>query len=521
MKRASAFSVVVAVVVICLIGFIFASRKGKAATGPNDTTVKVVEAAYGDSEQAVNAPGTVVPSKITDVSMLPGFAGKVSLITADVGAHVNKGDILAVIDASEQRDLLNESIAKEAQAAQNYRLVLRPYRPEQIEEQRLQVSEDQKMVDEAQAHLDLLIAGNRPEQIRQAQEAADAEQTALTNLQAENGREHELFSKDLIAHSEVDQSDTEVGVQRDKLAEAQEQLAILKAGSRTEDIQAARATADRARVALKKDREALVVLKLGSRREAIEAARQAVYEAAANMHNQEQIFAHRNIYAPVSGIVFQRNVSEGEVAGPNLSTKARSAAVAPLEMNAESLFQIADDNSMEFMANVDQMDFESLHAGDGATLMIEALPGRSFHAQVARVQPLVSPEVKDIPGKANPATPLTFTVWATISNPARDLVPGQTGFITIRKRSSGIVIPQAAVSAFTVGEGTIFVAKDGVLSNRTIHYEANSDATVRVLSGLNAGEAVVVSDTSSLSNGMHVNVQKANPADISTHAPGF
>src|SRR5579871_543335 len=94
MKKTSTVSIIVMLVVVGLIGFIFVSQKGKAATGADSTTVKVIEAQFGDSGQSVMAPGTIVPAKVTDVSMLPGFSGKVTLVNAEVGTHVNKGDVL-------------------------------------------------------------------------------------------------------------------------------------------------------------------------------------------------------------------------------------------------------------------------------------------------------------------------------------------------------------------------------------------------------------------------------------------
>lgn len=494
---------------------ILAWRRPKESTQIPE--VRVVTAVVGTSEETVLAPGTVVPSHTTNVSILPGFSGVVKRVEVEVGSKVKKGQILAELDPQEQLPVLEELRARAKRAEADLQLVLKPYRPEQIDEKRLLVAEDEQAVEEAKARLDLRVAGNRPQEIAQARDALSQERALLKVVETENARTRSLYAKDLVSLADVQKSDADLSVQRDKVSAAKEQFDLLQEGFRTEDIRAARAALAKERQVLEKDRSALKVMLLGSRPEAIEAARQSLRSAESAVRAQELLMRHQFITSPIDGIISERNVNLGEVVSAPPSSP-RGESVSPLANNSEALFQIVDPHNLQFMASVDQFLFGTVLEGQTAEVTIESLPGRSFHARISRVQSLVSSEEKSAPGKANPSSPLTFLAWAKIDDPAGILVPGQTGLISAKKPSRGLVIPQAAVSSYTIGEGTVLVVEGQKLRTKVIRYEGNSAATVRILSGLEEGEKVVVSDRSKLSEGIEVRAIEATPDDYSSKA---
>jgi RND family efflux transporter MFP subunit len=509
-------------VVVCALIFGFQKPKDKGeASAPS---VKTVQATVGSGEEDVMSPGTIVPANTVVVSVPPSppdetFAAIVDKVLVDVGDRVEKGQLLATLDSTEMQNLLIQAESKRAEAEKQYELVKTLYRPEQIEVQRLQVSEDEKNVDEAKAHLQLLIDGNRPEMIALARAAVDEQKTILKQLQAENERSHILYSKDLISKSDIEKNDEDVAAQVDKVAEAEAQLKIDQLGSRDEEVASARESVNKLAAARDKDKEELKVMQLGSRREAIDAARQAYLLADSAVKMQEQVLQHQFIRAPCAGVIIERNVSPGEAAGP--VPAAHSDRTSPLINNIEGLFEIADDKKVEFMANVDQQFFSSVHPDQTATLTIEALPGKTFTAKITRIQPLVSPIERNIPGNSNPTTPLTFVVWADVPNGDKLLIPGQTGIITANKKEVGLEVPQAAVNPMTLGEGEVFVVKDGVAHLKTVKYQGKPDGQARVLSGLEAGDEVVVTNTLQLRDGQHVLPTPAGADDLTTRARGL
>lgn len=507
------------------LGILALAGCGKSGdSSSNPVTVDTVPAKMGSADESVMSPGTIVPANTVNVTIPPsppteGFSGIVRDVYVKVGDRVQKGQILAELDATEQANVVSEKAARTLEAERHYDLVKHLYRPEQIQVQRLQIAEDEKSIDSARAHLQLLLDGNRPEQINLAKAALDQQQTALDQLIKDNARSHALFDKDLISRSDLEKNDEMVKAQQDVVAQAASQLKIDQLGARTEDIAAARDQVQMFKSVRDKDEETLKVMLLGSRPEAIEEARQAIEQNRAAEALQRQVLNHQFIRAPQAGIIIERNVNPGEAAGPNLL--ARSDSSNPLLKNTDALFEIADDNSVEFMANVDQLFFQNVYQGQQATLTVEALPGSSFSAKIIRIQPLVTSLEHNKPGESNPSTPLTFAVWADVSNSKHQLVPGQTGIISAHKRVAGLVVPQAAVSAYNLGQGGVFVVQKGVAHMKQVRYQATTNGYVKILDGLKEGDQVVVSDLTNLHDGLSVNPRAASVAALSPHAAGM
>ncbi|HEY3782524.1 MAG TPA: efflux RND transporter periplasmic adaptor subunit [Fimbriimonadaceae bacterium] len=504
--------------------FVLAGCGKSGDSSANPVSVDTVPAKMGSADESVMSPGTIVPANTVNVTVPPsppmeGFSGTVRGVYVKVGDRVKKGQLLAELDGSEQAAVVNERAAKTLEAEKHYDLVRHMYRPEQIEVQRLQIVEDGKNIDSSRAHLQLLLDGNRPEQIDQAKAALDQQQTLLDQLVKDNTRSHALFDKDLISRSDLEKNDEMVAAQKDVVAQAANQLKIYQLGARSEDIAAARDDVQKFRSVRDKDEETLKVMLLGARPEAIAEAKQAIDQAKAAENLQRQVLTHQYIRAPQAGIIVERNINPGEAAGPNLG--ARSDSSDPLRQNTEALFEIADDDSVEFMANVDQLFFQNVYTGQQATLTVEALPGETFGAKITRIQPLVSSLEHNKPGESNPSTPLTFMVWADISNSAHKLVPGQTGIISAKKRVAGLVVPQAAVSAYNLGQGGVYVVQNGVAHMKQVRYEATSGGYVKILDGLKEGDQVVVSNLANLHDGLSVHPRPSNVAALSPRAAGL
>ena len=294
---------------------------GKAGdSSTNAVTVDTVPARMGGADESVMSPGTIVPANTVNVTIPPsppteGFSGVVREVFVKVGDRVQKGQMLAELDASEQANIVSEKVAKRMEAERHYELVKHLYRPEQIQVARLQLIEDQKNIDSARAHLQLLIDGNRPEQIDLAKAALDEQQALLDQLLKDNARSHALFEKDLVSKSDLEKNDETVQAQRAKVAQAASQLKIYQLGARSEDIAAARDDVQKFKSVRDKDEETLKVMMLGSRPEAIEEAKEAVDQTKAAEQLQKQVLTHQFIRAPQSGIIIQRNVNPGEAAG--------------------------------------------------------------------------------------------------------------------------------------------------------------------------------------------------------------
>ena len=201
----------------------------------------------------------------TEVRVSPEVGGRVLEIKVDEGDHVAAGALLARLDTSDAGLAVRRVEAERAQA---------------------------------QAQLDLLRAGARPEEIRQALAQAESAQADVRAAESE-----------LVAASD--------DVKRF------EALLASKAGSRKQrddavtrrDVAAARVTAARERV--RGAVEAVARLKAGARRQEIAAAQARIDAVDAQLAALRKNIADANLESPVAGIVTARLVDAGEIVNPH------------------------------------------------------------------------------------------------------------------------------------------------------------------------------------------------------------
>ncbi|PYR27809.1 MAG: hemolysin secretion protein D [Acidobacteria bacterium] len=209
----------------------------------------------------VRASGQV---EATDVRVAGQVAGRVLELRVDEGDRVNAGDVIARLDTADARLALTRANAERAQA---------------------------------DAQLRLLLAGSRPEDIRQAEAqaaGADADARAVEAELAASAADLDRFEA-LLASSSGSRKQRDDAVARRDVAR--------------ERLQAAR---DRVRAA----REAVTRLRAGARREDIDAARARVAAAAAQIATWEKAVADATIASPLSGIVTEKLVDVGELLQP-------------------------------------------------------------------------------------------------------------------------------------------------------------------------------------------------------------
>ncbi len=488
----------------------FVTASGKTAE------VQVVTAQQGDTTESVVAEGSVMPGNVVNVTLQPDFGGMAIKVPVEVGQKVHKGEILAELSPELETNKLAEAASGVDYMRSQYKLALHPHFPEEIQKARLQIDADEQLVKEARAKLALLVAGNRPEQIDQARTEVQIAQTRYDSAKQNANRMKSLYDQELIPRATLEQANADLDVADNMLTQKKDGLKILQLGARNEEVEAQRATLEHAKVGLQRDERELEVMLQGSHPEQVEMNAAALAQAQAKLSQEHMALEHRFVRAPADGVIIERNINPGEFAIPE---SARSNALAPITNNLKSLFLIADNSSVEFLADVDQAYFSKVTVGQQVKVGVEAFPGKQFTGKVIRYQPAISPtqgNYNAVTGKA--ATPLTFPVWIRVQNPDAQLVAGQTGLATMAHPMHGLLIPQAAVNVFTLGEGTVFVVRNGCVRSRSVRFDASSGGKVKILSGLKDGDEVVVSDWTRLTDGAPVRVKEVTANSLTEKA---
>jgi HlyD family secretion protein len=166
---------------------------------------------------------------------------------------------------------------------------------------------------------------------------------------------------------------------------------------------------------------------------AADVARANVTSAQVSLDRARQNLEYTNIYAPIDGVVVERNVDDGQTVAASLS--------------APQLFLIANDlTNMQILASVGEGDIASIHEGQPVKFTVQALSGQTFEGKVAQVR---------LQSKTNENV-VNYTVVVSVGNPAKKLLPGMTARVEFLTKSAQNVLKVAnAALRFKPAEGTV------------------------------------------------------------------
>ena len=151
-------------------------------------------------------------------------------------------------------------------------------------------------------------------------------------------------------------------------------------------------------------------------------------------------------------------------------------------MPGEPLFQIADLSSIWIVASVFEQDLALIHPGQTAAVSLTAYPGRAFVGRVTFVYPTVEPETR------------TARVRIELPNEDGLLKPDLYGTVEIRAGDTvaEVAIPESAVLDSGTRRVVLIELGAGAFEPREVELGSRGDGYVEVMSGLAAGERVVV-----------------------------
>ena len=179
-----------------------------------------------------------------------------------------------------------------------------------------------------------------------------------------------------------------------------------------------------------------------------------------------QVDGTTQIVAPADGVVTELGVREGSVFPPG----------APL-------FRINGLGTVWVNARIPEVQMSGVRAGAAIEARSPARPGEIFRGQVATLLPQVDAETR------------TFTARAVLDNTGGRLSPGMfvSLDVTDRNSSAQLVVPDEAV--IRTGKRTVVITsgEDGSFAVADVRIGAEQDGRTVVLSGLTAGQSIVLS----------------------------
>ena len=182
--------------------------------------------------------------------------------------------------------------------------------------------------------------------------------------------------------------------------------------------------------------------------------------------------------SPINGIVTQRNYDSGDM---------------PSGMH---ILQIEDFNPVKLLINVSENLYTKISKGMEVQIAVDVYPGEEFTGKITLIHPTI-----------NQASH-TFPVEVRIPNSDSRIRPGMFARVNINLGSNeSILVPDASVLKQTgSNDRHVFVIKDGKADKKIITVGQHLGDHYEVISGIDAGDEIVVAGASRLSDKQEVEV---------------
>jgi HlyD family secretion protein len=225
----------------------------------------------------------------------------------------------------------------------------------------------------AQARLSKLLAGSRPEEIREAQAAVNQAKSDLENKEAHYERMKPLFGKGVIPKDTLDNSEAAYKMAKAAYQRSAENYQLVKEGPRKEDIDDARAQVEQARASLKLT---------------------------------ETQLSYTTLYSPISGVVLVKSGEIGEVVNPGTS-----------------IVTLADIENVWLKAYIPETDLSKVKWGQEVIVTTDIRPQKEYRGRISFISSQAEFTPKQIQTEKERVT-LVYRIKIDIVNKDRELKPG-------------------------------------------------------------------------------------------------
>jgi HlyD family secretion protein len=371
-----------------------------------------VRVSRGKIDSHIAARGRVEGATSQEIKLASRVVGRLKEVTVNDGDRIAKGQIVAVL---ENNDL------------------------------QAQVEQSRASVLHAQAALERLQNGARPEERAASRAAMDEAQAAADNARENYQRSQKLFQEGgIISQSVLDQAERDSKMAEARLESARENYKLVMAPPRAEDVAAAQAELQLARAQL-----------------------------AQAQDNYDNTFVH----SPVDGVVVKRYMNPGE------------------SISYESLYQpivsVSDTTHLRVRTEIDETDIGKIQVGQRATIRCDAFRGQSFYGHVVRISGGLGPkkiqtdnptekidmDVLESFVEVDPGTPLRVGLRVDV-------------YMELARKDDVLVIPLRAVE-FQEGVATVHVKTATGVEPRNVRLGAQDGFNIEVAEGLREGEELV------------------------------
>ena len=349
------------------------------------------------------APGRIVVSgniELTEVNIGFKTAGRLIERTVDEGDPVRAGQIVARLDRDQlvrQREQSAAALASaQAQLAQAETAV-----SWQRDTLAADVAQRQADLEATEARLAELKNGSRPQEVQEAKAAVENAEAELVRARRDWDRAQTLYKNDDISTSQYDQFRNRFESADAIVKQSKERYALVVAGPRKEQIDAAAKQVERSRAALKVGEANSLELK--RRQQEIATRRAEVERARAQVALVDSQLADTIAASPVGGVVLTKSADVGEILAPGTT-----------------VVTVGDIDHPWLRGYINETDLGRVKLGSKVQVTTDSFPGKIYQGRVTFISSEAEFTPKQIQTKEE-RVKLVYRIKIEVENPQHEL----------------------------------------------------------------------------------------------------
>ena len=203
--------------------------------------------------------------------------------------------------------------------------------------------------------------------------------------------------------------------------------------------------------------------------------------SVARLHSAQARLSKTVIRAPFDGFVGLRRINVGDYA-----------------TIGEELVDVVKIDPLRVEFSVPETLLARVQPGQAIRVTVGAFPGEVFAGEVTAVDPQIE------------VTGHSLAIRAKLPNPELKLRPGLFAqvSVTLAVKTDALLVPEEAI--WPIGQDkTVYVIEDGIARRRTVRIGERKPGLVEIVSGLSAGDEIVVAGQMKLFDGAAVRTMPA------------
>lgn len=338
--------------------------------------------------------------ELTRVDLAFKVSGRLVELAIREGDSVKKGQLIARLDRAqlEQQQARDRAAIQGAQSSYQQLVTSIEYQKATLE---ADVAAKRAEVNEAQARLDTMLNGSRPQDIQAAEAAVSEARAQNQQARADFERAQTLIKNEDISKQQFDQYRMRVDSSAAQLRQAEQRYSAIHEGPRKEDIAGARAALARAQAAQRMSEANR--LELQRKTEELGARRAEIQRNRAQAGISEAQIADTTVTAPMDGVVLVKSVELGDViaAGTTIAT-------------------IGDLDHPWVRAYVNETDLGRIKLDGKVKLTTDSFPGKIYWGRISFISSEAEFTPKQIQTKEE-RVKLVYRIKIEVDNPSHEL----------------------------------------------------------------------------------------------------